>query len=148
MNFKHWFENLDLPGVITIKIDGTGDQPYLTSDEWGYIKLFYDGEQKFYTVHMIQGKKPGAGSVLYFAALWWLIKQPAIKGGLGQLGSDTVLSPDAYRARQNFENRYKDYLYTIPSQKEVKLHNGTSVQSNVWRLRKEPPMEFTFEALN
>lgn len=146
MNFKHWFEDVDLPGMFTIKISGTGDQPYLENDEWGYIKLFYDGEQKFYTVHMIRGKKPGAASVLYFAALWWLIKQPAIEGGLGQLGPDTVLSPDALRARQNFETRYKDYLYIIPSRKKVRMQDGTPVQANVWRLSKEPPMEFSFES--
>jgi len=139
-----------------------GDQPVLTIPGWGYIRLFYSGHPPHWEVHMIDGERDGAGTVLYFAALWWIItkgdkmlEKYGHEPTGGKLSSGLTLSPDAVRARIRMVQQYGDYIYRLPhpDPESVKVHRNdgtdwrrpaTPEESDVWRLKKEPPFEFNF----
>lgn len=137
------------------------DQPTLSIDGWGSIRLFYSGTpEPHWVVHMIESSKPGGGTLLYFAALLWALdrgdkllgKEPKT---LGRVASDSTLSPDAIRARLRMQNQYGDYLMVMPHMNadSVKVHRkdgsdwrrpATAEEAATWRLKKMPPFDFKF----
>jgi hypothetical protein len=167
MNFKNWLEAvMQFPDEFVVHVNKKYiDQPSFEIPEWGYIRLFYtslDLERHCWQIHMIKGEQDGAGTVLYFAALWWaliegdkLLTAHRQKPAYGVLCSDSSLSPDAVRARMRMESQYGDYLdiENNPDISGIKVHRGdgsdwrrkaTHDETNMWRLKKRPPFEFKF----
>ena len=148
-------ERAEFEDSYRVRVSGPKDQPTLSIPMVGSIRLFYTGSgEDHYSVHMLRGEQPGAGSVLYFAALLWVLKL-GIKGTLGKLSSDLTLSPDATRARRRFQRLYRSFLYVLPhpDADSVKVHRGDgtdfrrparSDEASMWRLRKMPPVDFEF----
>lgn len=111
---------------------------------------------------MINGTNKGAGTILYFAALLWVLTEGEKRllahkeeptGGV--LACDSTLSPDAIRVRNRMQTQYGDYLYIVPhpNAEEIKVHRSdntnwrraaTSEEATMWRLKKLPPFEFKF----
>jgi hypothetical protein len=167
LKFYQWLEaKVEYPGEFTVKVDAKHiDQPTLIIDSWGQIRLFYTGGyggEPHWIVHHIRGEKPGAGTILYFAALLWalshgdkLLIAHREKPAKGVLSCDSTLSPDAIRTRNRMQTQYADYTRVIPHQdpEEVRVHRGdnttwrrkaTPEEATMWQLVKQPPFEFTF----
>ena len=159
MNFKLYLESVEYPNeVFNVSVSNWEDQPVLEITGWGMIRLFmtgknrYDGSPKleYYTVHMIDGSRPGAGSLLYFAALEYITKHTKIHW----LASDSTLSPDALRARSRMQSQYKDYIEIAPHPEEnIKVHRNDRTswrrqaepnEATMWSLKKESPFKFVF----
>lgn len=139
-----------------VTVSGYGDQPILEITGVGFIRLFLSGGfgqdiPEHWVVHMIKGEAKGVASVLYFAALLWIMKYSDIH----LLASDSTLSPDALRARNRLQSQYADYLYIMPHPYAdgVKVHRGdnsgwrrkaTTEEATMWRLKKMPPFEYEY----
>lgn len=145
-------ENPEYEVVITGK---TIDQPTLEIKNIGSIRLYWN--TKYYSVHSIKGESKGAGTILYFAALEFVVKY-AIKPVNALLASDTTLSPDAIRTRKRIQDHYGQFItvYPHPELKNVKKHNwtderlpATPEEASMWRLRTlNHPFYFKFISEN
>ena len=147
-------ENIDFQDSYRVFVSGTGDQPVLKIPTVGMVRLFYSGVPRpHYSVHYIKGEQRGAGTILYFAALDWVLRH-GIKDAQGLLASDSTLSPDAIRARVRFQQMYDHYIYTYPHPDDnVKVHRddgtdwrrpATDEEAMMWRLRREAPIAFDY----
>lgn len=167
LNFIQWLEIVnEFPDEFTVRVDQKyADQPVLEIPKWGFVRLFYsslDEERSCWRTHMIKGEQPGAGTVLYFAALWWVLTEGdklttkhKLKPTYGVLACDSTLYPDAIRARTRMESQYGQYLYIDdhPDISEIKVHRAdgtvwrrpaTHEETHLWRLKTRPPFEFKF----
>lgn len=155
MELRTISEVVNFSDEYSVRISGYQDHPTLTIPKVGFITLFYSGSSfPHYVVHMIRGEQPGAATVLYFAALDWILRH-GIKDAKGQLASDLTLSPDAVRARLRFQDKYEYYLYISPhpDYESVKVHRGDNTdwrrkasddEAALWRLRRTGPFEFEY----
>lgn len=149
-------ESVEFANDYDVEVSGYFDQPTLEISGVGFIRLFYSGSHfPHYIVHMIRGEITGAATILYFAALDWVLRH-GIKDAKGQLASDLTLSPDAVRARTRFQTKYDYYLYISPhpDQDSIKVHRGdntdwrrkaTEEEATLWRLRRIAPFEFHYD---
>lgn len=169
--FRPWLEaslydDREFNDEIKVQVDlRYPDQPKLEIRDWGYIRLFYSGssfEKPHWQIHMLKGRKAGAGPLLYFAALWWaltegdsILKDHKEKPTNGLVVADTSITLDAARSLQRMTQRYGDYLYTMPHPNldSVKINRADGSdwrrpakpeEAPMWRLKKEPPFEFKF----
>jgi hypothetical protein len=100
---------------------------------------------------MISGETPGAGEILYFAGLEWILRY-GIKDAHGLLASDTVISSKAAKSRIRFQNNYSDYIYTYqhPDFNNTKINDrntkrpASEYEAAMWRLKMLPPYEFVY----
>lgn len=138
-----------------VKVGGYVDHSTLDIASLGFIRLFFSGLYvPHYEILMIKGESPGAGTVLYFAALDWALRH-GIKEADGWVASGSTLSPDAIRARNRFQSLYGEYLEERPHPdvEGVSVHRGddsdwrrpaTDDEANMWRLRKTAPFKFIY----
>lgn len=151
-------EVAQLEDKYTVLVSGYDDHPQLSIPGLGRIRLLFSGDH--WVVHNIRGEKAGAGTVLYFAALWWAmtVDDRFAKDTYGKVASDLTLSPDALRARRRMQTQYGDYLYLMPHPdlESVKVHRGDgtdwrrpaeSEEAMMWRLKKEPPFAFEYKSI-
>ena len=162
MKFKNWYilnedeqlrSNLeDTP--YDVHVDNSGFGPHLKIDGIGEIYLYLNDsvDKPYYSIHLIKGLTKGAGTVLYFAALEYILRH-GLREAHGKLASDTIVSSDAMRVRKRMQDYYGDYLYVFPHPEasSVKVHNwgvdrrkATPEEAVMWRLKKLPPFTFNF----
>lgn len=136
------------------------DQPLLEIDKVGSIRLLMAGpisRPTYYTVHSINGKSKGAGTILYFAALEFVVKY-GIRSANGLLASDTTISSDAVRARKRIQDNYGKYIsiHQHPDINHAKTHNwtderfkATPEEASMWKLKTlGHPFNFNFISAN
>ena len=127
MEFKNWlklFEDYTLKASLenvpyNVYVDNKGFGPHLKIDGVGEILLYLNNVDKpYYNVNNIKGETHGAGTILYFAALEYILRH-GLRKAVGQLASDTIVSSDAIRARKRLQDHYGDYLYIYPHPKLI-----------------------------
>ena len=162
MEFKNWF-NLFEDELLKarledepydVHVNNIGFGPHLQIDGIGEISLYLNSEndKPYYNVNLLKGLTRGAGTVLYFAALEYILRH-GLREANGKLASDTIVSSDAIRARKRIQDYYGEYLYilTHPVGGAVRVHNwssdtrvASSEEATMWRLKKLPPFTFNF----
>lgn len=141
----------------------------LTIPDWGVVQLKhnysgYPDKTYYWTVWNIYGDQPGAGTVLYFAALLWVYMRADkhyakydLESADGWLACDSTMSPDAIRARNRMQTDYGNYIEVKPHPEpdDIKVHRGDGTdwrrkaapeEATMWRLKEVPPFKFKFEA--
>ena len=167
-HFAKWLEAVEFDQEYIVKVTPSVDMVVLEIDGWGYLRLRYsysgweETKQYHWTIYMISGDRPGAGTVLYFAALLWAyskgdsyLKKLRLDPAGGLLACDSTLSPDAIRARARMQRDYGEYIEVMPHPDagDIKVHRddgtdwrrkATAEEATIWKLKEIPPWIFRF----